>query len=123
MKRKIIGVLAGLVAWAAIGFAAGLVLRAAWPEYVAVSESMTFTLSMQITRLVIGAIATIGAGFVAAWIAKSIIVGAIPGVILLAVFIPQHIMLWDKFPLWYHLIFLLTLVPLSYLGGRLGARH
>ena len=35
----------------------------------------------------------------------------------LAVFIPQHIALWHTFPLWYHLTFLLSLVPLTYLGG------
>jgi hypothetical protein len=26
-------------------------------------------------------------------------------------------MLWDKFPIWYHLSFLLSLVPLTYLGN------
>ena len=41
-----------------------------------------------------------------------------PGLILLAVFIPQHIALWNNFPVWYHLTFLLSLVPLTYLGGR-----
>jgi len=40
-----------------------------------------------------------------------------PGVLLLVAFIPQHVMLWDKFPVWYHLTFLLSLVPLTYLGG------
>jgi hypothetical protein len=28
-------------------------------------------------------------------------------------------MLWDKFPVWYHMTFLLSLVPLTYLGGRI----
>jgi hypothetical protein len=36
-------------------------------------------------------------------------------------FIPIHIQLWDKFPIWYHLFFLVSLVPLSILGGRLVA--
>ena len=31
-----------------------------------------------------------------------------PGVILLVAFIPVHIGLWDKFPVWYHLTFLLA---------------
>jgi len=46
-------------------------------------------------------------------------------VVLLLAFIPQHAMLWDKFPIWYHLTFLLSLVPLTYAGGRIaewGAR-
>jgi hypothetical protein len=41
----------------------------------------------------------------------------LPGVLLLIGFIPVHVMLWDKFPVWYHLAFLLSLVPLTYLGG------
>jgi uncharacterized protein (DUF983 family) len=36
------------------------------------------------------------------------------------VFIPQHIALWHTFPIWYHLTFLLSLVPLTYLGGLQG---
>jgi len=31
-------------------------------------------------------------------------------------------MLWDKFPLWYHLTFLLSLVPLTYVGARIPSR-
>ena len=42
-----------------------------------------------------------------------------PGVLLLIGFIPVHISLWDRFPVWYHLTFLLSLVPLTYLGGTI----
>lgn len=119
MKRKILGVVAGVVTWVVISLIAGLILRGAWPEYVAVSDTMDFTLPMKIARLVIGAIATLGAGWVTALISRSTMTALIPGVIFLLVFIPQHIMLWDKFPLWYHLTFLVTLVPLCYLGGKL----
>ena len=41
---------------------------------------------------------------------------------LLAGFIPQHITLWEKFPVWYHLTFLLSLIPLTLLGGKLELR-
>jgi hypothetical protein len=41
------------------------------------------------------------------------------GAILLVAFVPVHLGLWDKFPVWYHLTFLLSLVPLIYLGGRI----
>ena len=47
----------------------------------------------------------------------SALVRVAPGILLLVAFIPQHIMLWEKFPIWYHLTFLLSLVPLTYLGG------
>jgi hypothetical protein len=45
------------------------------------------------------------------------LVRLMPGLILLVAFIPQHIALWNSFPVWYHLTFLLSLVPLTYLGG------
>ena len=54
-----------------------------------------------------------------ALITRSAVARLIPGVLLLVAFIPQHVMLWDKFPLWYHLTFLLSLVPLTYLGSRI----
>jgi len=80
---------------------------------------MTFTLPMLIARLLIGALATLAAGLVTAMIApRSMLARLMPGALLLVGFIPVHIMLWDKFPPWYHLTFLLSLVPLTYLGGR-----
>ena len=41
------------------------------------------------------------------------------GVTLLVGFIPVHVRLWSFFPFWYHLVFLVTLVPLVVLGSRL----
>ena len=118
MVKRILGVVAGLTAWTVIAIIAGLIMRTAWPAYAAVASAMTFTLPMMIARLSIGALATVAAGFVAAVIARSPIVGLLPGVLLLIAFVPQHLMLWDKFPLWYHLTFLVTLVPLTYAGGK-----
>jgi hypothetical protein len=119
MKRTILAAVAGIATWVVISVIGGLTIRGMWPEYVAVADTMEFTLPMQLTRLALGAIATLGAGWVTALIARSIVTALIPGIIFLLVFIPQHIMLWDKFPIWYHLTFLLTLVPLCYLGAKL----
>jgi hypothetical protein len=47
----------------------------------------------------------------------SMLVRLIPGLILLIAFIPQHVAMWNTFPIWYHLAFLLSLLPLTYLGG------
>ena len=41
------------------------------------------------------------------------------GLIILAMFLPVHVKLWDKFPLWYHLAFLVPLAPLVALGASL----
>jgi hypothetical protein len=123
MGRNILAVVVGLVTWLLVATLAGLIMRNSWPEYAAVAESMRFTLPMMIARLSIGAVATLAAGVVTALIARSAIAGLIPGVLLLIAFIPQHAMLWDKFPIWYHLTFLLSLVPLTYVGNRIAPRR
>jgi len=124
MARGILGVVAGLLTFVAVVAVAGIIMRGAWPEYARVADAMTFTLPMMIARLAIGALATIAAGLVTAAIAKrSTLVRLAPGLLLLAAFIPQHILLWEKFPVWYHLTFLLSLVPLTYVGGRAVSRE
>jgi hypothetical protein len=119
MLRKVLGAVGGVAAFMIIATVAGLILRASWPEYARSADAMTFTLSMKFTRLAIGALATIAAGWIATVIARrSVTAALLVAILLLLLFIPQHIRLWDKFPVWYHLTFLLSLVPLSYLGGK-----
>ena len=122
MVKGILGVVAGFAAWVIAATLAGLVMRVTWPAYASVAAAMTFTLAMMIARLSIGAVATVLMGFVAAAIARSTIVALWAGVLMLVLFIPQHVMLWHKFPVWYHLTFLLSLVPLTYWGGTIAAR-
>jgi len=118
LVKNAIGVVAGLAVWIAVVAVAGLIMRSSWPAYASVADAMTFTLPMMLARLSIGALATLAAGWVTAALApRPLLVRVIPGIILLAVFIPQHIALWHTFPIWYHLTFLLSLVPLTYLGG------
>ena len=95
-------------------------MRSTWPAYASVADAMTFTLPMMLARLSIGALSTLVAGWVTTAISpQSMLVKLMPGLILLVAFIPQHITLWNTFPIWYHLTFLLSLVPLTYLGGLL----
>lgn len=120
--RGFLGSVTGLAAWILIATVAGVVMRLTWPAYAGVARAMTFTLSMMIARLSIGALATVVMGFVAAAITRSMVATLVPGVLLLIAFVPQHVVLWDKFPVWYHLTFLLSLIPLTYLGGRIASR-
>ena len=121
MVKGVLGVVAGLAVWIAVALGVGLILRF-WPAYVSVAATMAFTLPMLIARLSIGAVATVMAGVVAAFIARRSMAALITGLLLLVMFIPDHIHLWPKFPVWYHLTFLISLVPLTYLGGRTMAR-
>ena len=120
MGKSILAVVAGLIGWGVILTVAGLIMRASWPAYASVATEMNFTLPMLLVRLSAGAVATLATGLIATLIApRSVLVRLKPGLILLALFIPQHIALWARFPVWYHLTFLLSLVPLTYLGNRI----
>jgi hypothetical protein len=121
MLRTILAILAGLCACFVVISLGALVLRATWPEFVAATPTFSYTLPMLLTRLGIGVLATLASGAVAALIAKQSNAALFAGIALVVVFIPMHAMLWDKFPIWYHAFFLLSLIPLSILGGRLVA--
>ena len=123
MFAKILTVVTGLVVWLAIVIVAGIILRLTWPAYESVAAAMTFTWPMLMARLSISALATLAMGGVTAIIAPgSMIARLMPGFLLLLAFIPQHIRLWDTFPIWYHVTFLLSLVPLTWLGGVIAGR-
>ena len=120
MKRSIFAAVAGLAAWVLAASLLNRGLRLGLPGYALAEPTMTFTLGMKIARLILGALASLAAGAATGAIAHSSprlpwLVGAI----LLAAFIPAHIQLWVKFPLWYHLLFLGTLAPLVALGAAL----
>jgi hypothetical protein len=120
MLRTVVAIVAGLIVWFVVATLVNLLFRALWPGYAEVEIGMNFTLAMLLGRLLLGALSSLCAGFALAWIAKgngrAVIV---LGVLLTVLFIPIHYQVWDKFPLAYHLIFLLSLVPVTFLGARL----
>jgi hypothetical protein len=120
MARKVAGVLGALIVWMAIATIAGLVLRFAWADYAAVEKAMTFTLSMMAARLGVGILASLGAGYCGARITRGNrrVLAIVTGLLVL-MFIPIHYVLWNNFPLWYHLTFFASLVIMTPLGAKL----
>jgi hypothetical protein len=124
MKRSILALVAGLALWALVATVLNRGLRAGLPGYALAEPTMIFTLGMKVARLILGALASLAAGAATGWIAPS--KPGVPwmlGAIILALFIPVHIQLWSKFPGWYHLTFLGTLLPLVALGAALARRR
>jgi hypothetical protein len=118
MWRSIASVVGGIVAWALIVTCLNFALRAVLPGYQEAEPEMHFTLAMQLGRLLIAAITSFAAGAIVRVIAPdSRLAPWMTGGIILALFIPQHIRLWDHFPVWYHLAFLVPLVPLFVAGA------
>ena len=123
MVRSIAGVAGGLVVWMLVATLGNLALRFGWPVYADVEKEMTFTLAMLVGRLVLGAVSSLCAGATVAWITKrDARVVAIFAAVLFALFVPVHYNLWGKFPVWYHIVFLASLVVMPLLGAALYRR-
>jgi hypothetical protein len=123
MLRPIGGVVAGIVAWIVIVTVLNLGLRYGLPGYAAVEKAMNFTFAMMIARLSISAVSSLASGYVAGWISKGGWAPWISGMFLLAMFLPEHYSIWSRFPIWYHLTFLISLPLLSVVGGTLWRRQ
>lgn len=122
MLRSIAGIIAGLLSWIVIATLGNLILRAVVPGYTEVEAAMSFTLAMMIGRLLLGAVSSFVAGFMTAWIARTRTAARVLAGILLVVFLPIHYSLWDRFPVWYHAAFLLSLAVLPILGAMCHSR-
>ena len=117
MLRSILGALGGFVAWWIVVSLANQGLHIFWPAYAAAdTPAMMFDLPMKIARLTESSVASILAAFVAYRIAPASNY-AVPayGVLLLIMFLPIHYMIWARFPVWYHVYFLSSLVALPLL--------
>jgi len=120
MKRSIVALITGLVLWGVVATLLNFGLRTSIAGYALAEPTLTFTMEMKIARLILGGLASLAAGAATGVIAparKSL--PWVLGAIILAAFIPAHVHLWPKFPVWYHLVFLGTLVPLVALGAAL----
>ena len=79
---------------------------------------------MKWARLLMAIVTSVVTGAVTGWISRSsrwprLIVGSV----VLAMFVPVHIAIWSKFPPWYHLTFLLTIIPAVLVGALLLPRR
>jgi hypothetical protein len=120
MLRKLLSIVAGFFAFMLIGTVCFLLLRLCWYDYALAEKEFTFTLPMLVSRLAISVLCSVGAGWVAVLGAKGDSrTSWWLGVLMLLMFIPVHYRLWDKFPVWYHLTFLITLAPIIGFSGLL----
>jgi hypothetical protein len=118
--KIILGVLIGFITWYVVASVGNLVVRGLGSGYAEAEAAMRFTLPMMLARLGLGAVSSVAAGFVCAACVRSV-----PSSVkflafaLVVFFIPVHYALWAQFPLWYHVVFLVSLAPLAIVGARL----
>ena len=131
MLTIVLGVVAGFVVWSILWVGSDQVLTLASPGWygahqaatelaLANRESFVADNTVMLIRLAVAAVATIMSGFLAAFIAGENRRAPLAlGVILLIVGIAVQAAFWNVMPIWFHLIFLVLLLPLSILGGKI----
>ena len=119
----IFGLAAGWMTGCAVALAGFAALRHLWPAYAVVEPHRAYTLPMSLSRLTLGVVGAASAGAVATLIARD--TGRAAwwlGGQFLALSLAIHIREWALYPVWYHLVYLTTLAPVTGLGGKLAAR-
>jgi uncharacterized membrane protein (DUF485 family) len=134
MVRVILGVIAGFITWSVLWVSSDAVFSAISTDWgktsadfrAAVENKTPFALSSAVllTLLVKSFIISIISGFVAALIARenfksTVILGIL--LLLFGIFIQS--VYWNYMPLWYHIPFLLMLIPMTILGGKIRTRR
>jgi hypothetical protein len=120
MKRSVLACLAGFLTWVVVVTVINRVLRFTLPGYTSAEHTLAFTFAMKWARLLMSIVTCLAAGALTRWVSPTarwapwIVGGAV-----LAVFLPAHVSIWDRFPVWYHLTFLLTILPSVLLGALL----
>jgi hypothetical protein len=114
----IFGVVAGVISW-------GILFNVVWIGLAAVrpgtfADDNTTSNLVNLTMLLLASfIVSIAAGWLTRTIAKN--QKALITLALVNLFIGIGVQggSWDGFPMWYHMLFLLGVVPFTLLGGRL----
>ena len=118
--RILLAIVAGFVVWFAVATVGNFVIRWLLPGYAAVEKAMDFSWGMLIARLVLGVVASVAAGAASVAIARSARLAVyLFAVLLLVLFVPVHVNVWAKFPVWYHIVFLGSLIPMVVFGAWL----
>jgi len=120
MMKSAAGVLAGFVIWAILWIAYNTILRKAAILTSNVSEPI-YAVKPLMLLLFGSVLISAVSGYCCALIARSATLGpvAVLGLLLLAVGIFFQSQYWRLMPLWYHLSFLILLIPLCFVGASL----
>ncbi len=131
MVRIILGVVVGFIVWSVLWLGSDQVLitmskswygqhQLAFEDAMLNQAPFTPDNTILLMHLVRAAIISLMSGFIAAFVAgenRKAPLGL--GILLLLFGLMIQVMAWNYLPVWYHAVFLLMLIPLTILGGRL----
>ncbi len=119
MLKRALGVLAGYALWTVVFLGGSAVLRTV---LAGVHDDAGFT--SDVMALTLYLLLSFAASFLAGWATARIAGAGLPvhvlAGLLLGTGIYVQVSAWDQLPVWYNLIFLVMLVPLTVMGGRRG---
>ena len=119
MGKIVLGVIVGFVVWTILWLGSDAVIMAIMPDIAPTAELTNITNMYLIIKLISSVIFSIIAGFVAVLLSKEFSKTTLSlGVLLLLVGILVQVGVWNAIPLWYHLTFLILLIPMTILGGK-----
>jgi hypothetical protein len=131
MLQIALAVVAGFFAWLIVWVGSEKIISLIWPEGFgvhqqafqdAITKSGEFTANTRLllVHIVLCAMVSALAGFLAALIAgESTRAPLILGVVLLALGVLKAVMSWRYAPIWYHITFAALLISMAVLGGKL----
>ena len=130
MLKIILGVIVGFIVWSILWIGSDALLMAILPWYgkhqtdfnVAMTTGQPFLAdtTILIMHLIRSIIVSIISGLVAAVIAReNTKTTLILGILLLAFGIFVQALAWNNIPVWYHVIFLALIIPMTVFGGKL----
>ncbi|HEY6484031.1 MAG TPA: hypothetical protein VIY54_10965 [Steroidobacteraceae bacterium] len=116
--------LAGFVVFIGAATLLNLLMRSRWRAYASVEAAMNFTNGMMAARLLVGVAATFAAGAVVARVSRgdSRSIWAF-GLLMLGLFCAEHYALWHRLPIWYHIVWLGSILPMTLAGAEWGGRR
>jgi hypothetical protein len=122
--RAILAVLAGAVVWAVLWIGGTQAAQVAFPSVLPVGQPVTDGGALA-GLIVYSVVLSMLAGYVTAAVASG---GPMPAVwalaaLQLALGIGVEVSGWNLAPVWYHVVFLVLLVPATVYGGRLRVRQ
>lgn len=121
--KQVLGVVAGFILWSVLWLSLNQLLLLLGVMSPHVTEPLAD--AKPLLLLLVGSVLiSLISGYVTARIAGApwALPAAALGALLLATGVFVQLKLWYVIPLWYHLSFLLLLIPMTLLGARLRAR-
>lgn len=117
MLKRVLGIGAGYLAWTVVFLGGSAILRSVMAS-VHDADGYTENPMALLLYLALSFAASFLAGLTTGRATGATRAVVILAILLLATGIPVQLGAWDRIPVWYNLIFLAMLVPMTLVGGQ-----